>query len=197
MLGCRERFPVAEVEACRLHAVRCELRSDEVEFRFGVLRVGRCGKSVDEGLEGFVGFAHVDLRSFDVLDILEVDESFQVERVGERGRGGVGLDEGFDFDERFDLLFLAVVGEGEQDLRSGSEFRVGVVVRDDLEIFDGLFVVLVSEGACSCLEVLLDLLLGEAGDGVAFVFCAGGREGEDEGGEQGCEERAQRAEGAF
>ena len=88
LLGCGERLFVAEVEARRLHAVRYELCSDKVEFRFGVLRVGRFGKSVDEGLEGFVGFAHVDLRSFDMLDILEVDESFQVERVGERGRGG-------------------------------------------------------------------------------------------------------------
>ena len=65
-----------------------------------------------------------------MLDILEVDEPLEVERVGERALG-----------ER-------VPSRG--------------VVRDDLEIGDGLFVVVVSEGGCSLLEVFLDLLLGES-----------------------------------
>ena len=127
---------------------------------------------------------HVDLCSFDMLDILEVDESFQVECIGEGGGGGVGLEEGFDFDEGFDFLFFSVVSEREQDLRSGREFGVGVVVRDDLEVLDGLFVFFVSEGGCSLLEVLLDLLLGEASDCCVFGVGAGGEEEQRERGEQ-------------
>ncbi len=66
-------------------------------------------------------------------------------------------------------MFGSVEGEGEQNLRPGGERGVGVVVRDDLEIFDGFFVSVLSERGCSFVEVLLDLLLGEAGDDVAFL----------------------------
>ena len=90
LLGGGEGFFVAQIKACRLHGVRDELGSDEVQFRLRVLRVGGGGKFIDERLEGFVRFCHVDLASFDVLYVLEVDEPFQVEGVGERGRRGVG-----------------------------------------------------------------------------------------------------------
>ena len=85
MLGGGEGLFVAEVEARRLHVVGCQLCLREVELGFGVVCVRGGGKFVDEGLEGFLGLCHVDLRSFDVLDILEVDEPFKVEGVGEGG----------------------------------------------------------------------------------------------------------------
>ncbi len=99
------------------------------------------------------------------------------------------MDEGFDFDEGFGFLFSFVVSKREEDLRSGREFGVGVVVRDDLEVLDGFLVFFVSEGCRSLLEVLLDLLLGEARDGVVVFFGASRAEGERE----CCEERAEGA----
>ncbi len=145
-----------------------KLGLNQVELGFRVLRVGRDGKFIDERLERFFRLYHVDLCSFDVLYVLEVDESFKVEGVGERRRRGVGLDEGLDFDEGFDFLLGSVKGEGEQDLRARGEIRVGVVVRDDLQILDGFLVSVVSESGYPLCKVLLDLLLGEARDEVAL-----------------------------
>ena len=126
-----EGFFVAEVESRRLHSVGGELCVDEGELCFGVLCVGRGWKFVDEGFEGFFGLYHIDLSSFDVLDVLEIDEPFEIQRVGEGRGGGVCLDEGVGFEDGFDFLFFPVVSEREEDLRSGGEFGVGVVVGDD------------------------------------------------------------------